>query len=120
MKVTKVVVHKMFDNCAFQALCSVVVDDCLKLSDILLCKNEKGYFLIFPSKQDVYKEINSLNEGVSIKYPVNRRDKYNEGSKKYEEFFYPVSHSFYTFIRDCIIDAYNRCKETGDTKILFD
>lgn len=119
MKVTKVVIHKILEGSSSQAICSAVLDDCLKLSDILLCKNDEGYFLILPSKQDVYKEVNALNDGVSIKYPVNRREKYNSDIKRFEEFYHPVSRDFYISLRDSIIDAYLKCKKNKEVKVVY-
>lgn len=115
MKVTKVIVHKMLEGSSSQAICSAVLDDCLKLSDILLCKNDEGFFLILPSKQDVYKEVNALNDGASIKYPANHREK----CKRFEEFYHPVSRDFYIYLRDSIVDAYLKCKDNEDIRVIF-
>lgn len=114
MKVTKVIVHKVLEGSSSQAICSAVLDDCLKLSDILLCKNDEGFFLILPSKQDVYKEVNTLNEGISIKYPVNHREK----CKRFEEFYHPVSRDFYIYLRDSIVDAYLKCKDNEEIRVV--
>ncbi|SDF86157.1 septation protein SpoVG family protein [Sporolituus thermophilus] len=48
-------------------LCDVVLDDCLKLKDIQVCKNNIGYYIKFPNKvskdnqyrYDIYHPINN-------------------------------------------------------------
>ena len=114
MKVSRIVyAEKDGNHCC--ACCSVVLDDCLKLTGIMLCKKSEGYYLILPSKQDIYKTIKELNDSVSIKYPVNLRENRDSDSKKYEDFYYPVTKDFYNYLLEVIIDGYNNClnKETG-------
>ena len=87
--------------------CAIVIDDCLILKEVNLYKGERGYFLVFPSRQDVYKTISDLNEGLSIQYPVNSRA--NEKSdRQFEEFFHPVSADFYEELLKKIVETYER------------
>lgn len=107
MKITRVNFKEKNNNGSL-ATCSVVLDDCLMLSEISLYKGDKGYYLILPSKQDVYKSIKDLNKGISIEYPVNSKN--CEGGKKvYEEFFHPVTNSFYNELLSEILVGYNIC-----------
>lgn len=108
MKVTRIIfnVGKLGKSLAN---CGVVLDDSIMLSDISLHKGKDCYYLIFPSKQDVYKSVRDLNEGVSIKYPVNSREG-KEDSKKFEEFFHPVSNEFYKSLLDTILIGYENCE----------
>lgn len=89
------------------AVCSVVLDDELRLNDILLFKNEKGYFLVLPSRQDVYQDVKRLNEGVEIKIPKNALEG-TDSKKKYEEFFHPVNGSLYKKLLAAIVEAYEK------------
>lgn len=85
--------------------CTVVLDDCLMLTGVKLYKGEKGYFLVFPSRQDVYKSVSDLNEGVSIKYPTNTSG-FDEKGKCFEEFFHPVKSEFYTALLEKVVGVF--------------
>lgn len=111
MQITRVI----FNDDGFKAkealaVCSVILDDCFKLKGISLYKGNDGYYLTFPSKQDVYRSVNKLNEGLSINYPANSREGCgkHEGSKSYEEFFHPVSNKIYEYILDTILAGYEK------------
>ena len=92
--------------------CTVVLDDCLMLTGLNLFKGEKGYFLVFPSRQDVYKSISELNEGVSINYPT-KVNGFNEHGKCYDEFFHPVKSEFYFDLLHKVVDMYENKKWQG-------
>lgn len=85
--------------------CTVVLDNCIMLNNVNLYKGEKGYFLVFPSKQDVYKSISELNKDISIKYPTNSKD--SEGTeKRYEEFYHPVTAVFYEELLKRVVSVF--------------
>lgn len=88
-------------------MCSVVFDDCMVLKDIRLCQShEKGYFLIFPSKQNLYNELEKYNKdlGIDIEYPKMKHGK--GGKKLWEEYFYPISSEFYKYMLSTVIEGY--------------
>lgn len=122
MKVTRVVftdVNLDYLRCDCKAICSVVLDDCIMLTSIALCsnKNNGNHFLLFPSKQDVYKDIQNLNKGISINYPENKKKQYsNDISKMYEEFYHPVRKGFYDELLSVILEGYKCC--VCDNKII--
>ena len=87
------------------AVCDVVLDNCLKLTGIRLYNKNNSYFLVFPSKQDLYREVESLNDGVSLVLPPSRK---SENSKKqYEELFYPVDSKFYKDLLNEVVIGYS-------------
>lgn len=133
MKITKVIFINVNDEIVlnsdlicqgdnYLATCDVVLDDCLVLSGISLYakRNEIGYYLIFPSKQDIYRGISNLNGGVDIKYPPNlkRKNNYENNSKRFEEFYHPVEKSFYDTLLNTIIVGYNSCIVKGKKRSL--
>lgn len=89
------------------AVCSIIFDDCFKLKGISLYKGPDGYYLTFPSRQDVYKKVRKLNEDLDIKFPENTREKGNS-NKSYEEFFHPVSNKMYSYMLSIVIDGYEK------------
>ena len=107
MDVTRVVFYSKDRTKKALAACSVILDDELRLNDLSLFKGEKGYFLILPSRQDVYQEIESLNEGVSIHFPKNSLDGTNS-KKKYEEFFHPLKGGLYKKILEAVVVEYEK------------
>lgn len=89
------------------AVCSVVLDDCLKLENISLYHNkEKGYYLVMPSKQDVYQSVENCNKGVELNFPKGE-------NKKYEEFFFPLSAEFYKTLLSSVERGYVRYVKEG-------
>lgn len=92
--------------------CNVVLDDCLLLSGLNLYKGSKGYFLVFPSKQDIYKSVNDMNEGVSIKYPAGE-SKHIKNGKCYDEFFHPVDSEFYETLLKRVVELFESMKGIG-------
>lgn len=96
----------------FVATCDVVLDDCLRLKGITLCakKSRADFYLIFPSKQDVYRSVKELNSGVDIVFPVNPKNRFFiDENKSYEEFYHPVSKVFYNKLLSVISDAFDAC-----------
>lgn len=107
MNVTRVVLYSK-DRCKKAlAVCSVILDDELRLNDLSLFKNKNGYFLILPSRQDVYQEVESLNSGVSIQFPKNSLAGTNS-KKKYEEFFHPLKGGLYKKILEAVVAEYEK------------
>ena len=105
VKITRVIYNKGKERLNNSlATCSVVLDDCLMLSDLCLYKGNEGYYLVMPSKQDVYKLIGSVNKGVNISYPENIKE-----NKHYEEFYHPVASDFYHILLDTISKGYESC-----------
>lgn len=109
MEVTRVVFYSKEWHKKSLASCSVVIDDELRLNDISLFKNQSGYFLILPSKQDIYQEVEALNSGVDIEFPKNSLEGTNS-KKKYEEFFHPLKGGLYKKILDAIVAEYEKSK----------
>ena len=106
MKITKILYKASVTSKAL-VLCSVVLDDCLKLENISLYhNNEKGYYLVMPSKQDVYQSVEKCNKGKDLVFPKK------EG-KKYEEFFFPLSANFYKDLLLSVEKGYERYKKDG-------
>lgn len=114
MKVTRVIYNSgKVNKGTLLTFCSVILDDCLQMTGISLHSGKDGYYLIFPSKQDVYKSVSDLNEGVSIEYPPNLRKSSDDSDKRkdFEEFFHPVSKEFYIELLNTILDGYTLHKE---------
>lgn len=109
MEVTRVIFYSREGHKKSLALCSVVIDDELRLNDISLYKGAAGYFLILPSKQDIYQEVEAINRGVSIKFPKNSLEGTNS-RKKYEEFFHPLKGGLYKKILEAIVAEYEKSK----------
>lgn len=106
MKITKII-YKDSAISKSLALCSVVLDDCLKLENISLYHSkEKGYYLVMPSKQDVYQNVEKCNKGKELKLPKGE-------NKKYEEFFHPLSADFYKELLSSVEIGYERYKKEG-------
>lgn len=105
MKITGVYVESNPNSKAL-ATYSVVIENCLKLSNISLYRNEKGYYLTFPSKQDVYNSIKDGNSKTNIAYPTSTQTDKQGNVKKYEEFFYPINCSFYESVLGAIVGKY--------------
>lgn len=120
MNITKIVFIDVNSDCKRQylATCSIVVEDCLKLTGIRLFRkadSDDEYYLVFPSKQDIYKEVSKLNEDKDVVFPENTC-KNGKGEKKaYEEFFFPLNKKFYSYILKSIVDGYNMvCDDEED------
>lgn len=114
MKVTKIVFNDYKkDSTKPKAVCSVILDDCLKLNGVRLYHGDKGYYLVFPSCEDIYQKVEGLNPKLEIVFP---KCVYVEESKKksYEEFYHPLSSSFYRSILSYVVEAYDNLKETGN------
>lgn len=113
MKVTRVMFTHIANNKeGYLATCNVVLDDSLMLNGIMLFskKDTEGFNLVFPSKQDIYREIHNLNRDVNILYPMNGKGKvFTSGSRSFEEFYHPVSKDLYIALLKAVSDAYNSC-----------
>ena len=91
------------------AQCSIIFDDVLKCSGIRLYKKQEdsSYYLVFPSKQDIYQEIKELNKDVELIFPIVSCKVPNLKRKKYEEFFNPVSSEYYEKLLDLVVKGYD-------------
>lgn len=118
MKVTRVVVH---ENKAKKGkplfLCSVILDDCLMLSDIRLYSGEKGYYLCLPSKQDVFREVRDMNPETHVVFPEIEYKDAECTCRKYDEFYHPVEQEFYYSLLDTVVYAYEVWEKTGRQSI---
>jgi len=103
----------------FMATCDIVLDDSIKLSYIKLFKkmscDDDSYYLVFPSRQDIYKDIKLMNKEIGIVLPKNKREYFvKDISRQYEEFYHPVKKSFYDMLLKVILKGYMQC--TIDSK----
>lgn len=97
MKITKVKFYDsgMKENSNYLSKCSVVLDDCFVLNDIKLLNGKKGMYIIMPKKaQFDNKSMRSLN---------------NKG----EDVFHPVEKSYFSYMSEVILMAYNEFIENG-------
>ena len=92
------------------AVCDIVFDDSLKVVGVRLYKNSTGYYLVFPSKQDIYQNVQQVNAGVSVVLPEVSESK---RKKEYEEFFYPMNSAFYGEILNEVVSGYELNKNKG-------
>lgn len=114
MNITKVSIESENDKGKALAICSVVLDNELKLTKIKLYYNkEKGYYLVLPSKQDTYQEVQNLNKDLDISIPEGKCE------KKYDEYYFPVERSFYKNLLDVIVDCFFKSKKEGVKSFRF-
>lgn len=114
MKITKIIFNDFKkDSTKPKAVCSVVLDDCLKLNGIHLYSGEEGYYLVLPSCEDIYQKIQELNPELEIVFPsciyVDEAKK-----KKYEELYHPLSSKLYHNLLSQVIRGYEIMRETGN------
>ena len=118
MKVSRVIFH---ENCAKKtkplALCSLVLDDCLMISEVRLFHGEKGYYLVFPSEQDIFRKVREMNRGVDVILPETQYKDEGCTQVKYDEFYHPVDQSFYQSLLSVVVSSYEVYKSTGRTSI---
>lgn len=105
MDVTRVVFYSMGSAKRPLASCSVVLDDELRLNDVQLFRGENGYFLTFPSKQDVYQDVSAINADLNIEFPRNLLSS-KGGKKRYEEFYHPLSCELYKKVLSAVVAGY--------------
>lgn len=120
MKVTKIVFNDYRkDSTKPKALCSVTLDDCLRLNGVRLYHGEEGYYLVFPSCEDIYQKVQGLNPGLQISFPTCV---YVQEAKKkdYEEFYHPLTSSFYNTLLEQVVKAYDNMKRTGNHAYILD
>lgn len=102
------------------SICNVILDNCLVLSDIKLCKAENNsFYLLMPSKQDAFAELKTFNasKGIEIDVP-ERRFKGDSKKLKWDEYFHPVTREFYAYLSNTISNGYLKKVETGEDYIL--
>lgn len=114
MKVTKIVFNDYQEDFTKpKAVCSIILDDCLKLNGVRLYKNKEDYYLVLPSCEDIYQKVEKLNPDLEITFPecvyVGRSKK-----KDYEEFYHPLSSAFYKTLLNNVVIAYEKMKKSGN------
>lgn len=112
MKISKILYKESSDVDKALVVCDIVFDNVFKVMGVRLYKNDKGYYLIFPSKQDI---LNEMNISVS-----DKKEDGNDGSKKkdWDEFYYPIDSAFYACVRDIVVEGYIKTRnKTGKTYI---
>lgn len=121
LEVTKVVLnpHRKVPHRTL-SVCSIVLDDALRLNDIQLCEKEDGRYLILPSRQDVYRTIGVLNKGKDLVLPEANRgsetnDTVKQQNKKYEEFFHPLVKGLYDVMLTACSTAYDELNGSEET-----
>lgn len=107
MKITRVIFEKEDKKDKSLAVCSIVIEDSLKLNKIRLFKRDGEFYLVLPSKQDVYTEVKDLNSN-NIKLP-----KCENKEKPYEEFFFPLESKLYKVMLTTIVSCFSKFKEEG-------
>lgn len=107
MKITKIVYRNSNDKDKALAECDIVFDDVLKVTNIRLYHKRSGFYLIFPSKQDMANELLDENKGKDIVTPSCLSP---SRSKNWEEFYYPIDASFYAVIRDTVVEGFEVTK----------
>lgn len=107
MKITKIVYKESNNKDKALAECDIVLDDVLKVTNVRLYHKKGGFYLVFPSKQDMAKEVLDENKGKDLVIPAclspDRR-------KDWEEFYYPIDARFYESVRDTIVEGYEVVK----------
>lgn len=109
MNITKVIFEKSDIREKSLAVCSIVFEDSLKLNKIKLYRNNvKGFYLVLPSKQDVYQEVQNLNIGKNVILPIKE-----EGEREYEEFFFPVESELYKTMLSTVVQCFPKFRDKG-------
>ena len=108
MEITKILYRKSTDSDKAITECDIVLDDSLKLCGVRLYKKEAGdYYLVFPSKQDVYNSVRQSNPDVNLAIPECTS---SERKKKWEEFFFPMNSGLYARILQQVVIGYDLTK----------
>lgn len=114
MKVSRVIFHEnSLKKARPLAICSIILDDCLMISDIRLFHGAKGYYLVLPSKQDVFSEVQDMNKGNSLNLPEQKFKDAECTQKKYDEFYHPVEREFYEELLNTVLEGYNEYIKDG-------
>lgn len=113
MRVTRVVYEvKRRDSAKPLAICSIILDDCLKLNGVRLYSGDKGYYLVLPSCEDIYQKVQELNPNLKITFPecvyIDKNKK-----KDYEELYHPVTSNLYHELLQQVVLGYELMKQTG-------
>jgi len=109
MNITKIIFEEFSRKEKSLAVCSIIFEDSLKLNKIKLYKNnEKGFYLVLPSKQDIYQEIEGLNEGKNLILPTKKST-----DRQYEEFFFPIESELYKKMLSTVLECFPIFREKG-------
>lgn len=116
MSISRILFDSIYDGdcgCLLGTV-DVFVEDCLRIKGIRLFVSAiKGYYLIFPSKQDLCSSIETLNPNVDIKFPDEVSMVGENNKRSYDEYFFPVNSEYYKYLLEVITDAYNYCLSKG-------
>ena len=108
MRVSKVIYKENNDVNKALAVCDIVFDGVFRCCNVCLYKGgEKGYYLVFPSKQDIYQSIKHYNGGLDFKEPPDQFSSKNKGKTR-EEYFFPTNSDFYHEILNEVILGYEK------------
>lgn len=112
MSVSRIVFNSIHDGdcgCLLGSV-DVFIEDCLRVRNVRLFASAiKGYYLVFPSKQDLYSSIEKLNPDIQIKFSEVQGGTDADGKRLYDEYFFPVNSEYYKYLLEVITDAYNYC-----------
>lgn len=114
MKITRIIFEDNDIKDKSLAVCSIVLDDSLRLNEIRLYRNNKGYYLVLPSRQDIYQEVQEMNSKSNIELPKNEKE-----GKEYEEFFFPLENSLYKVMLSTVVECFSKRKENGTKSFRF-
>lgn len=114
MKITRIIFEDNDIKDKSLAVCSIVLDDSLRLNEIRLYKNNKGFYLVLPSRQDIYQEVQKVNSKNIIELPKKEKE-----DKPYEEFFFPLENSLYKAMLATVVDCFSKRKENGTKSFRF-
>lgn len=109
MKITKIVFRESNDKDKALTECDIVFDGVLKVVDVRLYHKQSGYYLVFPSKQDIAKDLVDENKGKDIVKPSCLSP---SRKKNWEEFYYPIDSTFYAVVRDTVVEGYKTTKNS--------
>lgn len=112
MKITRVKIEKDCHEDKSLAVFSIVFDDELRVNSVKLYKTT-DYYLVMPSKQDIYQRVKELNS-EEVRVP----DK-TEKNKSFEEFFFPLDSTLYKKMLNILVSCYEKHKKLGTISFRF-
>lgn len=94
MKITEVIVRKIFEESSLKAVATIIIDDVFAVHDIKVVESFGRRFIVMPAKKisfDVFKDI---------AHPTNLETRH--------------------MIEDCVYQAYDMFKDIGHGRLRFD
>lgn len=110
MRFTRVLYKKPGAGIKPLAVCDVVLDNCLRVTDIKLYRKNGKYYLVLPSKQDIYQAMSEVNKGIDLRFPSESPCVGGKTKCNYEEFYYPVNKEFYQELLNVVVEGYKKFK----------